>query len=30
VMKRFASPGQANGSCLRSATSDSTFVPVVI
>ena len=31
VMKRFASPGQAQRfSCLRSATSDSTFVPVVI
>ena len=30
VMKRFASPGRPNGSCLRSAASDSTFGPVVI
>jgi len=30
VMKRFASPGRLNGSCLLSATSGSTFVPAVI
>jgi hypothetical protein len=30
VMKRFGSPGQRNGFCLRSAASDSTFGPVVI
>jgi putative transposase len=30
VMKRFASPGQAQGSCPRSAASESTFVAVVI
>ena len=30
VMKRVASPGQAHRFLLRSAASDSTFVPVVI
>lgn len=30
VMKRFASPRRPNGSCLRSATSDNTFVAVAI
>ena len=30
VMKRFASPGPAHGSCLPSAASESTLGPVVI
>ena len=30
VMTRFASLGRPNGSCLRSAASDSTLGPVVI
>ncbi len=29
VMKRFASPGRPNGSCLPSAISESTFGPAV-